>query len=86
MDNEIQALGKLNSCVIVDRSCGFNILYSTWAFKEKRYPDSLLKKFKAIFFVRGDQQVDGTYVLDTFTRVVSWITVCLLFVLLLYWT
>ena len=71
MDNEIQPLNKLNSCAMVNIPRGFNILYSTWAFKKKRYPDSLLKKFKAIFFVRGDQQVDGTYDLDTFARVVS---------------
>ena len=71
MNTEMQALGKLNSFGMVDRLRGFNMLDSTWAFKKKRYPDSLLKKFKAIFFVRGDQQVDGTYELDTFARVVS---------------
>ena len=58
-----------------------NILASTWAFKNKRYPDGILKKFKARFFVRGVQQVDGLDVFETFAPVVAWITVRLLLIL-----
>ena len=71
MDTEMQALSKLNSFIMMDRPRGANILDSTWAFKKKRYPDGLLNKFKARFCVRGDQQVEGTDVFDTFAPVVS---------------
>ena len=57
------------------------MLTSTWAFKKKRYPDELLKKFKAIFCVRGDQQVDGLDVFETFAPVVAWIAVRILLTL-----
>ena len=36
-----------------------NIISSTWAFTCKRYPDDLIKKFKARFCARGDQQLKG---------------------------
>ena len=42
---------------------------------KKRYPDSSLKKYKARFCVRGDQQIEGVDVFETYDHVVSWITV-----------
>ena len=38
----------------IKRTPDMNILPSTWAFKIKRLPDGLIKKFKARFCVRGD--------------------------------
>ena len=66
MDIEMQDLSKLNLFVMIDRTCGENIIESTWAFKKKRYPDGLLKKFKARFCVKGDQHVEGTDVFNAF--------------------
>ena len=63
---ELKSLRDLGAFKMVPRQRGSNMLQSTWAFKKKRYPDSLLKKFKAMFLVRGDQQVDGTYELVHF--------------------
>ena len=54
---------------------------STWAFRKKRYPDGSLKKYKARFCVRSDQQIEGVDVFETYAPVVSWITVRLLLVL-----
>ena len=81
MVTELHALRKLESFKIVDRLSGGNIIESTWAFKKKRYPDGGLKKLKARFCVRGDQQVDGVDVFETYAPVVAWITVRLLLIL-----
>ena len=58
-----------------------NILHSTWAFKKKKYLDSLLKTYKARFCVRGDQQIEGANVFEIYMTVVSWITVRILLIL-----
>ena len=81
MVKELKRLKDLGSFKMVARPRGANILASTWAFRKKRYPDGLLKKFKARFCVRGDQQVDGVDVFETFAPVVVWITVRILLIL-----
>mgnify|MGYP003551355284 FL=1 len=60
---------------------GANILDSTWAFKRKRYPDGRVRKLKARFCVRGDQQIRGVDFFDTYAPVVGWSTVRLLLIL-----
>ena len=40
-----------------------NVIQSIWAFKLKRFPDGLIKKFNARFCARGDQQLEGIYLL-----------------------
>ena len=67
----LKILRDLGSFKIIARPRGANILMSTWEFKKKRYPDGALKKFKARFCVRGDQQIDGLDVFDTFAPVVA---------------
>ena len=66
---------------MLPRSRRENILKSTWDFKKKRHPDGSLKKYKARLFVRGDQQIEGVDVFETYAPVVSWITVRLLLVI-----
>ena len=78
---ELKSLRDLGSFKMVPRPRGSNVLQSTWAFKKKRYPDGDLKKYKARFCVRGDQQIDGVDVFETYAPVVSWITVRILLVL-----
>ena len=51
------------------------------AYKKKRYPDGSLKKYKARFYVRGDQKIEGVDIFETYAHVVSWITVIILLVL-----
>ena len=81
MNKELKSLANLGSFEMVARPRGANILQSTWAFKRKRYPYGTLRKYKARFCVRGDQQIEGVDVFDTYTPVVSWITVRLLLVM-----
>lgn len=66
---------------IYDVPEGANILDSTWVFKRKRAPDGTVKKLKARFCVRGDQQIEGVDFFDTFAPVVAWSTVRLLLIL-----
>ena len=54
MVQELKSLAGLGSFGMVSRPRGANVLQSTWAFKRRRYPDGLLKKYKARFCVRGD--------------------------------
>ena len=56
----------------VKRKPGMQILPSTWAFKIKRFPDGLIKKFKARFCVRGDRQVHGVNYWEIWSPVVQW--------------
>jgi hypothetical protein len=60
---------------------GANILDSTWVFRRKRYPDGKVRKLKARFCVRGDQQIEGVDFFDTYAPVVAWTTVRLLLIL-----
>jgi hypothetical protein len=41
---------------------------STWVFKCKRYPDGLIKKYKARLRARGDKQIKGTDFFDTYAK------------------
>ena len=68
---ELKPLADLSSFKMVSRPRGGNVLQSTWVYKRKRYPDGSLRKYKAIFCVRGDQQIDGLDVFDTYALVVS---------------
>ena len=82
MDLEVNDLVKHETWQTVLRSSlpeGANVIPGTWAFKIKRLPDATIAKFKARFCVRGDRQVEGIDVFETFAPVVAWPTVrCLL--------
>ena len=58
-----------------------NVIRSTWAFKLKRYPDGLIKKFKARFCARGDMQLEGIDFFETYAPVVQWTTIRLMRIL-----
>ena len=62
-------------CSESDLPRGANIIPGTWAFRVKRYPDNRIKKYKARFCVRGDKQIQGIDVFDTYAPVVGWATV-----------
>ena len=78
---EIETLEGMGAWEVVDEPNGKNILDSTWAFKLKRYPDGLIKKFKARFCARGDQQIEGVDFFETYAPVVQWTTVRLMLIL-----
>ena len=78
---EISTLQEMKSWEQVPRTPDLNVLDSTWAFKIKRFPDGLVRKLKARFCVRGDQQIEGVDYFDTFAPVVQWSTVRMMLVL-----
>jgi hypothetical protein len=85
MKLEIEQLESLHSWDVVPREKALrenrSIIDSTWAFKRKRYPDGSVKKLKARFVVRGYEQIEGVDYFDTFSPVVQWSTIRLMFVL-----
>ena len=44
---EVETLEKVDVWTVVEHTPKMNALPSTWAFKCKRFPDGLIKKFKA---------------------------------------
>ena len=51
------------------------VIWSTWAFKLKCYPDGLIKKFKARFCANGDMQLEWIDFFETYTPLLQWTTV-----------
>ena len=82
MKLEIATLENIDAWSVIDRTSEHeNVISSTWAFKVKQYPDGLIKKFKARFCARGDQQLAGIDFFETYAPVVQWTTIRLMFIL-----
>ena len=81
MIEELNTLEQIGAWTKVPRKKSMNILKSTWAFKIKRFPSGLVRKFKARFCVRGDMQIEGVDFDETNAPVVNWITVRTLLIL-----
>ena len=78
MEHEVSQLEKKGTWIEVDRSSlpqGSNVIKSTWAFKIARLPDGSVKKFRSRFCVRGDTQIEGVDVFETYAPVVQWSTI-----------
>ena len=71
----------MNAWEVVDIEEWMNILDSTWAFKVKRNPAGEIKKLKARFCARGDQQLEGIDFFETYAPVINWHTVRIMLVL-----
>ncbi len=69
------ALESINAWEVVEREDDMKVINSTWAFKCKRYSDGLIKKFKARFCARGDQQLHGIDFFEIYAPVVQWTTI-----------
>lgn len=78
---EIETLESMDVWEVVDRTDDMNVINSIWAFKLKRFPDGMVKKFKARFCARGDQQLEGVDFFETYAPVVQWTTVRLMLIL-----
>ena len=78
---EVETLEKMEAWDVVEQEPGMNVLPSTWAFKCKRFPDGLIKKFKARFCARGDRQKEGIDYFETYAPVVQWTTIRLMLIL-----
>ena len=76
MSTEMETLEmELRAWKLVRREPWMKVLPCTWAFRIKRFPDGLVKKFKARFCVRGDMQTEGVDFFETWSPVVQWSTV-----------
>jgi hypothetical protein len=56
----------------VEKELWMNVLPSTWAFKRKQFPDSLVRKLKARFCAQGDRQIEGVDFFETYVPVMNW--------------
>ncbi len=81
MELEIFTLESIEAWPVVDQEDEMNVISSTWAFKCKRYPDGLIKKFKARFCACSNQQLEGIDFIETYAPRVQWTTICLMFIL-----
>jgi hypothetical protein len=81
MELEIFILESIEAWQVVNQEDEMNVISSTWAFKCKRYPDGLIKKFKARFCARGDQHLEGIDFFVTYAPVVQLTTIHLMFIL-----
>ena len=48
---------KIGAYDVIDRNDDTNVIYSTWDFKLKKFPDGLRKKHKDNYSARGDHQL-----------------------------
>jgi hypothetical protein len=71
MKLEIATLEAIDAWSVTNR-LDHHVIASSWAFKCKRYPDRLIKKFKSRFCARGNQQLEGIDFFETYAPVVQW--------------
>jgi hypothetical protein len=81
MEVEILTLIELDVFEIVDRTNTMKVLSGVWTLKRKRYSNGSIRKLKARYCTRGFEQVEGVDNFETFTPVVMWLTVRLLFIM-----
>ena len=65
----------MNTLELVDHTEDMNVLLSTWALKLKSFLDGLIKKFKALFFVGIDQQIEGIDFFEANASVTQWTSI-----------
>jgi hypothetical protein len=79
MDNEIMELVHKSAWEGVPASepeaLKKKVFGTLWVFRWKRYPDGSLRKLKARICCRGDQQIVGVNVFETYAPVISWAVV-----------
>jgi hypothetical protein len=84
MDKEVKQLTNKGIWLIVPKlsvPSGKQVINSTWAFKKKWLPDGSVLKYKAQLCTYGDQQVANSDYGETYSPIISWTTVCMLFIL-----
>jgi hypothetical protein len=77
---EIVTLEAIDAWSVID-GLDHHIIARTWDFKCKRYPDGLIKKFKANFCACGFLQLKGIDFFETYATVIECTTIRLIFIL-----
>ena len=72
---------KIGAWEIVDRPTYTDVIESTWACNIKRFPSSLIKKFKARFCAWGDQKLESDDYFEIYVPVIQCATVILILIL-----
>ena len=70
MDDELEALDKNKTWIIVDTPTNRKIVNCMWVFKIKHASDGSIERYKARLVARGDSQVAGTDYDELFAPVV----------------
>lgn len=72
MNEELEALEKNNTWVLVDLPPGKNVLGYAWKFKLKYNPDGTINKPKSRLVAQGFTQVEGVDYHESFSHVAKW--------------
>ena len=79
MDEELSALAKNNTWVLVDRPSHLKPIKSKWVFKKKLDPNGALDRFKARLVAKGYSQIPNVDYKETFAPTASMNTIRVLF-------
>ena len=77
MQEELRELHSNQTWTLVPPHLSMNVIGSRWVYKIKRHVNGQVTRYKARLFARGFTQQEGIDYLETFSRVIKPITVCL---------
>ncbi|XP_020240280.1 uncharacterized protein LOC109819099 [Cajanus cajan] len=67
MDQELEALARNNTSVLVDKPPDKNLIGCKWVYKVKHKQDGTVERHKARLVVKGYTQIEGIDFMDTFS-------------------
>ena len=71
MTEELTALHKNQTWILVPRTLDMHVIISKWVLKTKLKPDGSLDRLKARVVAKGFHQIDGIDFIETFSPVVK---------------
>ena len=77
---KVETLEAMNAWEVIDCTKYMNVPQSTWAFKLKRFPDGLIKTFKAWFCVPEKISRYRALISVKHMLVAQWTTICLMLI------
>ena len=74
MDQELEALARNNTWVLVDKPPDKNLIGRKWVYKVKHKQDGTVERYKARLVMKGYTQIEGIDFMDTFSPVTKMTT------------